>query len=239
MVSRDAFDIEGLGGRNIESFWQEGLIRTPADIFRLGKKENLLIKREGWGEKSVKNLLQALEAGRRIELPRFIYALGIRQVGQATARLLARRYRSFKELSNTIDSAKDGIGGAYQSLVDIDGIGASVTDDLIVFFSEKHNEEAMHELISEVEVQDLTYDPIHNSLISGKILVFTGTLKSMGRSEAKVRAEMLGARVTSSISSKTDFIIAGTGAGAKLKKATELGISVLTEEEWFAHINQS
>ena len=239
LVSRDAFDIEGLGGRNIESFWHEGLIRTPADIFRLGKKVNLLIEREGWGEKSVENLLQALEDGRRIELPRFIYALGIRQVGQATARLLARRYGSFKALSNTIVAAKDGNGGAYQSLVDIDGIGAGVTDDLIVFFSEKHNQEAIRELISEVEVQDLTYDPIHNSLISGKILVFTGTLKSMGRSEAKVRAEMLGARVSSSISSKTDFIIAGTGAGAKLKKATELGISVLTEEEWFAHINKS
>ena len=239
LVSRDAFDIEGLGGRNIESFWQEGLIRTPADIFRLGKKVNLLIEREGWGVKSVKNLLQALEDGRRIELPRFIYALGIRQVGQATARLLARRYGSFKALSNTIDAARDGLGGAYQSLVDIDGIGAGVTEDLIVFFSEKHNQEAIRELISEVEVQDVTYDPIHNSLISGKILVFTGTLKSMGRSEAKVRAEMLGARVSSSISSKTDFIIAGTGAGAKLKKATELGISVLTEEEWSARINQS
>ena len=238
LVSRDAFDIEGLGGRNVESFWQEGLIRTPADIFRLGKKTNLLIEREGWGERSVKNLLQALEDGRSIELPRFIYALGIRQVGQATARLLAHRYGSFKALSSAIDAAKDGYGGAYQSLVEIDGIGAGVVEDLMAFFSGKHNQDAIRELISEIEVQDLTYDSIQNSLISGKTLVFTGTLESMGRSEAKVRAEMLGARVSSSISSKTDFIIAGTGAGAKLKKAKELGISVLTEEEWFAHINQ-
>ena len=122
--------------------------------------------------------------------------------------------------------------------MEIDGIGAGVVEDLMAFFSGKHNQDAIRELISEIEVQDLTYDSIQNSLISGKTLVFTGTLESMGRSEAKVRAEMLGARVSSSISSKTDFIIAGTGAGAKLKKAKELGISVLTEEEWFAHINQ-
>jgi len=235
-VSRDAFDIEGFGGRNIEAFWADGLIRTPADIFRLGDHRDVLAEREGWGEKSVVNLLDALDERRRIELPRFIYALGIRRVGQATARLLARNYGSLDAVLEAMQAAQDAESEAYQSLVDIDGIGPGVAEDLLAFFAEPHNLEVVGDLAGLVEVVPFEAADTSSSPVAGKTVVFTGTLEQMGRNEAKARAETLGAKVSGSVSKKTDIVIAGPGAGSKLKKAEELGVRVMTEQEWLEFI---
>lgn len=235
-VSRDAFDIEGFGGRNIEAFWADGLIRTPADIFRLGDHRDVLAEREGWGEKSVVNLLDALDERRRIELPRFIYALGIRRVGQATARLLARNYGSLDAVLEAMQAAQDPDSEAYQSLVDIDGIGPGVAEDLLAFFAEPHNLEVIGNLAGLVEVAPFEASDTSSSPVAGKTVVFTGTLEQMGRNEAKARAETLGAKVSGSVSKKTDIVVAGPGAGSKLKKAEELGVRVMTEQEWLEFI---
>jgi DNA ligase (NAD+) len=235
-VSRDAFDIEGFGGRNIEAFWADGLIRTPADIFRLGDHRDVLAEREGWGEKSVINLLDALDERRRIELPRFIYALGIRRVGQATARLLARNYGSLDAVLEAMQAAQDAESEAYQSLVDIDGIGPGVAEDLLAFFAEPHNLEVVGDLAGLVEVVPFETADTSSSPVAGKTVVFTGTLEQMGRNEAKARAETLGAKVSGSVSKKTDIVVAGPGAGSKRKKAEELGVRVMTEQEWLEFI---
>jgi DNA ligase (NAD+) len=235
-VSRDAFDIEGFGGRNIEAFWTDGLIRTPADIFRLGEHQDALAEREGWGEKSVANLLDALDERRRIELPRFIYALGIRQVGQATARLLARNYGALEAVLEAMQAAQDSESEAYQALVDIDGIGPGVAEDLLAFFAEPHNLEVIRDLADLVEVLPFEAADTSSSPVAGKTVVFTGTLEAMGRNEAKARAETLGAKVSGSVSKKTDIVVAGPGAGSKLKKAEEFGVQVMTEQEWLDFI---
>jgi len=235
-VSRDAFDIEGFGGRNIEAFWTDGLIRTPADIFRLGEHQDALAEREGWGEKSVANLLDALDERRRIELPRFIYALGIRQVGQATARLLARNYGALEAVLEAMQAAQDPESEAYQALVDIDGIGPGVAEDLLAFFAEPHNLEVIRDLADLVEVLPFEAADTSSSPVAGKTVVFTGTLEAMGRNEAKARAETLGAKVSGSVSKKTDIVVAGPGAGSKLKKAEEFGVQVMTEQEWLDFI---
>jgi DNA ligase (NAD+) len=235
-VSRDAFDIEGLGAKNIESFWGEGWLNSPADIFDV---ENLTAKlegREGWKEKSIDNLRNAIEERRRIGLDRFIYALGIRQVGQATARLLARTYGSFQALKDAMFAAQDRESEAYADLIDIDQIGPSVADDLLGFFAEDHNLEVLAALEKALDIQDMEAADTSGSPVAGKTVVFTGTLETMGRSEAKAKAESLGAKVSGSVSKKTDYVVAGPGAGSKLKKAEELGVAVLTEEEWAALI---
>jgi DNA ligase (NAD+) len=231
-VSRDAFDIEGLGGRNIEQFWADGLIASPADVFRLAERRDELAEREGWGEKSADNLVAALEERRRIELPRFIYALGIRQVGQATARLLAKNYGSLATLRAALVEAADDQSDAYKSLIDIDGIGPGVAEDLLAFFREPHNRDVIDDLAALVDVEDFVVSEASGSPVVGKTVVFTGTLETMGRNEAKARAEALGAKVAGSVSAKTDIVVAGPGAGSKLKKAEELGLTVMTEEEW-------
>ncbi len=231
-VSRDAFDIEGFGGKHIEAFWQDGIVEQPADIFRLGDKRDDIAAREGWGEKSVDNLLAAIEDRRAIELARFIYSLGIRQVGQATARLLASRYGSLDQWRLAMTAAGDESSEAYADLVDIDGIGPSMADDLRGFFQEEHNLEVLKALEAELEIQDFESAAITDSAISGKTLVFTGNLEAMSRSEAKARAEALGAKVAGSVSKKTDLVIAGPGAGSKRKKAEELKVKVISEEEW-------
>jgi DNA ligase (NAD+) len=233
-VSRDAFDIEGLGGRNIEQFWADGLIARPGDIFRLADRRNELAEREGWGTKSADNLVAALEDKRRIGLPRFIYALGIRQIGQATARLLAKNYGSLASLRAALVEATDDQSEAYKSLIDIDGIGPDVAEDLLAFFGERHNLDVVDDLASLVDVEDFVLSEASGSPVVGKTVVFTGTLETMGRNEAKARAEALGAKVAGSVSAKTDIVVAGPGAGSKLKKAEELGVTVMTEEEWLA-----
>ncbi|MDE0779211.1 MAG: NAD-dependent DNA ligase LigA [Alphaproteobacteria bacterium] len=230
-VSRNAFDIEGLGAKNITAFHANGLVEGPADIFRLHEKRDILLDREGWGEQSVDNLLDAINERRTIELDRFVYALGIRQIGQATARLLARTYGNIETLHNAMAQAQDREGEAYQDLLNIDGIGASVAEDLLAFIHEDHNRQVLENLKEQLNIEDFVL-PASDSAFAGKTIVFTGTLEKMTRFEAKARAESLGAKVSGSVSSKTDLVVAGPGAGSKAKKATELGIEMIDEDTW-------
>ncbi len=231
-VSRDAFDIEGLGGRHVEAFLEDGLIATPVDIFDLKEKRADIAARDGWGEKSADNLLDAIDARRTIELPRFIFALGIPQIGQATARLLAGRYGDLESLRESMLEAQDEEGEAYAELIDIDGIGHSMAADLIGFFKEPHNLQLLDKFTDRLNVQPFEQRAVSSSPVAGKTVVFTGTLEKMGRAEAKATAESLGAKVAGSVSKKTDIVIAGPGAGSKLKKAEEFGVSVIDENAW-------
>jgi DNA ligase (NAD+) len=236
-VSRNAFDIDGLGERHIIAFRKDGLLHGPADIFRLKDKAELIREREGWGEKSVANLLAAIEARRRIPLDRFIYALGIRQVGEATAKLLARHYRSLAAWREGMIGASDPASDAYRELDSIDGIGPSVAADIIAFFAEPHNLAVLDDLAREVRVEDFAAPSKAGSPLAGKTVVFTGTLEKMTRSEAKARAEALGATVAASVSRKTDYVVIGADAGSKASKARDLGVATLREEEWLGLIS--
>ena len=231
-VSRNAFDIDGLGGKHIETFWNEKLISTPADIFRLFEKQEAFNEREGWGEKSVTNLLASIEARRSIQLDRLIYSLGIRQVGQATARLLARNYGSLAAWREAMDEARDHESPAYEDLVNIDGIGPLVAHDIIAFCSEPHNREVLDDLEQVLNVEQVAEISTAESPVTGKTVVFTGTLDTMTRSEAKARAEALGAKVAGTVSKKTDYVVVGADAGSKAQKAEQLGVTVLEEGEW-------
>jgi DNA ligase (NAD+) len=238
-VSRLAFDIEGLGAKIIEQFYEEGLIKSPADIFRLeqGNKGTLtpIRAREGWGDLSEKNLFASINERRTVALSRFIYALGIRQIGEATAKMLAAHYVSIEGLRTGLDAAQDREGEAYQALINMDGIGASMADDLLGFFAEQYNRDVLDDLQSHLSIEPFEAVQTTDSALSGKIVVFTGAL-NISRSEAKAQAERLGAKVTGSVSKKTDFLIAGEDAGSKLKKAKELGVETLTETQWLEMI---
>jgi DNA ligase (NAD+) len=231
-VSRNAFDIEGLGTKHIQAFWQDGLIARPGDIFRLRDRAGEIRGREGWGGKSVDNLLAAIESRRTIGLDRFIYALGIRQVGQATARLLAKQYGALSAWREAMMAAEDPDSDAYRDLVNIDGIGPSVAADLTAFFAELHNRQVLDDLQSRLDVEDFNAPQASGSPITGKTVVFTGTLENMTRGEAKARAESLGAKVAGSVSKNTDYVVVGADAGSKARKASELGVTTLTEREW-------
>ena len=243
-VSRDAFDIEGLGGKHIQAFLDDGLIKTPGDIFRLVDHEADISQREGWGAQSASKLVKAIETRRTISLDRFIYALGIRQVGQATAKLLARSYGDFaawrramraayEERSKAPEARKPAeVGEHYAELCNIEGIGMSVADDLVYFFGEKHNLDILDDLEEELTIEAIEAPAASGSPVAGKTVVFTGTLETMTRSEAKARAESLGAKVAGSVSKKTDYVVVGADAGSKAKKAEELGVETLTEQEW-------
>ncbi|MEZ5852142.1 MAG: NAD-dependent DNA ligase LigA [Hyphomicrobiaceae bacterium] len=320
-VSRNAFDIEGLGEERIALFFDEGLIRTPADIFTLQARDavsdNPLARRKGFGAKSVDNLFAAIEARRKVALDRFIFALGIRHVGETTARDLARAFTDWPAFRVAIDravaarpgsawrrltsipgvgektaaTAMHAISRASHALLDsalpgtlaekllalklvptraasplaaafhddpadlvaiaqaavgeapgdgflelaaLDGIGEVVTLSLIDFFSEPHNQTALVDLLEQVDPQPVERPVTQQSSVTGKTVVFTGTLERMGRNEAKAQAERLGAKVAGSVSKKTDYVIAGADAGSKLTKAQELGVTVLTEDEWLA-----
>jgi len=235
-VSRNAFDIEGLGEKHIKSFYDDGLIQSPPDIFTLAARDkrasSKLAMREGWGELSAGNLFDAIEARRNVRLDRFIYALGIRHVGETTARLLARNYGSAAAFLKAMRAAaKDREGEAFAELDNIEGIGPTVAAAIADFFAEPHNVAVVDELLKEVRPEPLEAVD-HASPISGKTVVFTGTLERMTRSEAKASAERLGAKVAGSVSKNTDYVVAGPGAGSKLKNAKDLGVNVLTEEEW-------
>jgi DNA ligase (NAD+) len=231
-VSRDAFDIEGLGERHIQAFWKDGLLKGPADIFRLAKRRDEIAGRDGWGEKSTHNLLAAIESRREVPLERFIYALGIPQVGQSTARLLARQYGTCESWCRAMTAAVDMNADAYAELTNIDGIGPSMARDLVVFFAEIHNRSAIEDLVSEIAVRPFTPPAVTGSPLSGRTIVFTGALARMTRSEAKARAEALGAKVAGSVSKKTDFVVIGADAGTKAAKAGALGVKILSEEDW-------
>jgi DNA ligase (NAD+) len=232
-VSRLAFDIEGLGDERIEAFRADRLVERPGDVFRLARHAAALAEREGWGEKSVERLLRAIEARRRISLDRFIFALGIRQIGEATAKLLARRYSTLAAWRKAMEAAaKDPEGEAAQELDAIEQIGPSVAADLRAFFAEKHNRDALDDLAREVEVEAAPRPKASGSPVAGKTVVFTGTLESLTRQEAKARAEALGAHVAGSVSKKTDYVVVGADAGSKAKKAAEFGVRTLSEREW-------
>jgi DNA ligase (NAD+) len=235
-VSRNAFDIEGMGAKIIEEFYEDGMIKTPADIFRLAEKDKgsltPLRAREGWGEQSAKNLYEAIEKRREIALDRFVYALGIRQIGEATAKKLAGFYGTFPHMREEMEKAQDRAGDAYKDMMNIEDVGPSVADDLLGFFAEKHNRKILDDLEKQLTILAYEKPAAVNSPVAGKTVVFTGTLVTMTRAEAKAMAERLGAKVAGSVSKKTDYVIAGEDAGSKLKNARELGVSVLTEEEW-------
>ena len=235
-VSRNAFDIEGLGEKHIKAFCADGLIQSPPDIFTLEKRDqrasSKLAKREGWGETSAKKLFAAIEARRNVRLDRFIYALGIRHVGETTARLLAGNYGTTDAfLAAMREAGVDREGDAFAALDNIDGIGPAVAVAIADFFAETHNIEVVEDLLKEVTPAPLEKVK-HGSPVSAKTVVFTGTLERMTRSEAKARAERLGAKVAGSVSKNTDYVVAGPGAGSKLKNAKDLGVKVLSEEEW-------
>lgn len=241
-VSRNAMDIEGLGGERVEDFYRDGLVTRPQDIFTLERRNaqslTRLEAREGWGPQSARNLFAAIEARRSVELPRFVFALGIRHVGETGGKLLARHFHTFAALRDAARRAAAGDEAAYQDFIAIDGIGAVVADALVEFFREEHNEEMLDALLEEVTPQPFEESVATDSPVVGKTVVFTGTLEQMTRDEAKAMAERLGAKVAGSVSAKTDIVVAGPGAGSKRKKAEELGLQILDEEGWFALVGR-
>jgi DNA ligase (NAD+) len=251
-VSREAFDIEGLGTKNIEAFWQAGLVQTPPDIFRLHEHRETLLAWEGWGQQSVKNLMDAIEARRRIDLDRFIYALGIQEVGTTTGRTLARTYatleawdaamsKAAEERAANSDEAKkpERVGEHYAELCAVESIGMTVADAICEFFQEPHNREVLEALEREVTVEAFVDTRASDTPVSGKTIVFTGTMEKMTRSEAKSRAEAMGAKVSGSVSKKTDYVVAGADAGSKATKARELGVTLLSEDDWLQLIGEA
>ncbi|WP_417513962.1 NAD-dependent DNA ligase LigA [Minwuia sp.] len=234
-VSRNGFDIEGLGTKQIEMFYAAGEVTAPADIFTLkARNDDLkLEEREGFGDLSVKNLFEAIDARREIGLDRFLFALGIRNIGQQTSRVLAANYLSLEALLTVLDKAvEEGPEGeAWSELTGIDGIGNTAIGALTGFLDEPHNRKVLDDLLAQVTVTDFDA-PAQDSPVAGKTVVFTGTLEAMTRDEAKARAESLGAKVSGSVSKKTDYLVAGPGAGSKAKKAADLGVTTLTEQEW-------
>jgi len=232
-VSRRAFDIEGFGEKQVEYFFERGWVKEPADIFTL-KARNRTIRLEeveGYGETSVRNLFEAIEARRRIGLDRFIYALGIRHVGETTALALARGYGSWKAFHDACLKIAAGDEEAIAEMDSLDQIGPTVIAAVKAYFGEKHNLGIVERLTKEVTVLDA--ERPKESPVAGKTVVFTGSLEKMTRDEAKAMAERLGAKVAGSVSKKTDYLVAGPGAGSKLDKAREAGVNVLTEDEWF------
>lgn len=225
-VSRGALDIEGLGEKSIAEFIELGWLHSPADIFRLRKLRDQLIGREGWKEKSVDNLLGSIEAKREPDGPRFLFGLGIRHIGIVTAKDLLKCFGTIEELRRVATSPD-----AHAELAAVEGVGPVVAEALVDFFHEEHNREALDDLLSEVRPKPFVTDAKQTEW-TGKTIVFTGSLETMSRDEAKAQAERLGARAAGSVSVKTDLVVAGPGAGSKLKKAEELGIRVINEAEW-------
>jgi len=233
-VSRRAFDIEGLGEKQIELFFEREWVQEPAQIFTLEERnrEIKLESEEGFGEVSVKNLFNSIRARRAISLERFIYALGMRHVGETTARALARGYSSWLAFHDAALRVASADAAARADMDTLDQIGDTVIDSIATYFGEKHNRGIVERLVAQVNISDAE-KPASDSPIAGKTVVFTGALEKMTRDEAKAMAERLGAKVAGSVSAKTDYLVAGPGAGSKLAKAKEAGVAVLTEEEWF------
>jgi DNA ligase (NAD+) len=230
--SRRAFDIDGMGEKTVVEFHAAGWLHGPADIFRLRAKEGEIAAREGWGELSARNLVRGIEARRRIGLARCIFALGIRRIGETNAKLLARHYTSFANWREQMIAATTIGSDARLALGSIIGIGEAIAEELVDFFGEPRNLAVLDDLLDELTVADEAPAAGEDAALSGKIVVFTGTLETMTRPEAKARAELLGARVTDSVSKKTDLVVVGADAGSKAKKAAELGVKTISEQEW-------
>ena len=236
-VSRRAFDIEGLGEKQIELFFEKEWVKEPADIFTLEKKHKRdLLELEGFGETSVRNLFNAIEARRTIALDRFIYALGIRQVGETTALALARGYGSWKAFHDAGLKVAKGDDDVIAEMDALDQIGDTVIRAVAAYFGESHNRGIVERLTKEVKILDAE-KPKKDTAVAGKTVVFTGALEKMTREEAKAQAERLGAKAAGSVSKKTDYVVAGPGAGSKLADAKKFGVTVLTEDEWLKLIN--
>lgn len=241
-VSRNAFDIDGLGDKQIQEFYDAGIVMSAADIFTLQKRDERSQKklkdREGYGDVSIRNLFSAIDARRKVELHRLIFALGIRHVGEGNAKLLARHYGTLDAFVDAMRAAAKGQGEdgnnteAYADLNGIEGVGEVVADAVVEFFAEPRNIKALDDLLAEIDVLPAE-QAAKDSPVSGKTVVFTGSLEKMTREEAKAMAERLGAKVSGSVSKKTDLVVAGPGAGSKLKEAEKHGVQVLSEDDWF------
>ena len=235
-VSRRAFDIEGLGEKQLTAFNARGWIVEPADIFKLARDERKLselVETEGYGHTSVANLAAGIEARRTIALDRFIYALGIRHIGESTAMVMARGYGSAQVFLDSMDRVAAREPAAIEELDALDQIGTAVIEAAADYFAEDHNRRLVQDLANQLTIQDAE-QPKQDTAVAGKTVVFTGALERMTRDEAKAQAERLGAKVSGSVSKKTDIVVAGPGAGSKLKTAADLGIQVLTEDEWLS-----
>ncbi len=238
-VSRKAFDIEGLGERQLAAFYDEGLVREPADIFKLARSEAalaILRTREGYGETSIRNLVAAIEARRTISLARFIFALGIRHVGETTAVTLARGYGSAQAFLAAMSQLARGDTAAAEELDAMDQVGEAVVEAARAYFAEDHNRSRVDHLSEQLTIEDAE-PPTSDTAVAGKTVVFTGSLETLTRDEAKAQAERLGAKVAGSVSKKTDIVVAGPGAGSKLKQAQVLGLHIMSEEEWLTLAN--
>jgi len=234
-VSRRAYDIDGLGEKQIALFFELGLIKEPADIFKLSNHRDSLETLEGFGKTSIDNLFAAIEARRTISFQRFLYALGIRHIGQGNAGLMAAHFQTQETLRSQLDDLEDRASVHYLSLLGIDGVGEAAANAFCQFMTAPENRTVINNLLEHV-----TIEPVEkiesDSVVSGKTVVFTGKLEKFSRDEAKARAQKLGAKVSGSISGKTDFLVAGPGAGSKLTKAQSLGVKVLSEDEWLKMI---
>ncbi|MDP2779870.1 NAD-dependent DNA ligase LigA [Devosia sp.] len=239
-VARDAMDIDGLGDRQVTQFYEEGRIARPADIFTLKARDERSVKKlkdvDGFGATSVRKLFDAIEARREPELDRFIYALGIRHVGETTAALLAKTFTTMEAFRDTASAAAHAEGDKHAVFPQINGIGDTVRSSVMAFFANDRNIEALDDLLAQVRPKPYVVTIAADSAVAGKTVVFTGSLERMTRSEAKAMAERLGAKVAGSISAATDILVAGPGAGSKLKKAEELGVEVISEDEWFERV---
>ncbi|WP_227267954.1 NAD-dependent DNA ligase LigA [Roseobacter weihaiensis] len=239
-VSRAAFDIEGLGAKQVEQFYADGWITGPADIFRLRERYSdglqQLKNREGWGEKSANNLFDAIDEKRKISLTRLIFSLGIRHVGEAASNLIAMHYGTAEAFLDAMDAAADQTGPAWESLLSIDGVGEVMATSLVHSLTQPSERASIDALLQQLNVQPVARPTAEGSPVAGQTVVFTGTLEKMTRAEAKARAERLGAKVSGSVSAKTDLLVAGPGAGSKARKAAELGIRTLDEDGWLALI---
>ena len=240
-VSRGAFDIDGLGNKQIEQFYQLGWVKEPADIFKLKLRYENGIKRlenrDGWGQKSANNLFNAIEAKRIIPLNKMLYALGIRHVGETSAMLLSKHYKSFDNLKKSMNEAKSLEGSSWSDLMSIDGVGEILAKAVVQIFNNPAQRQIIDNLVEELVIEDETENIVSGSPLEGMVVVFTGSLELMTRSEAKISAEKFGAKVSGSVSKKTDLVVSGPGAGSKEKKAIELGVKVLSESEWLKLIN--
>jgi DNA ligase (NAD+) len=241
--ARAAFDIDGLGAKQVEQFHSDGWIGEPADIFtlrdRYGSGPRQLKNREGWGAKSATKLFEAIDEKRKIPLNRVIFALGIRHVGEAAATLFARHFGTWDAFASAVRSAHEQIGEQWDDLLSIDGVGAVMAGSLTTSFAQENEWASISRLIDQLDIQSVSQPAQSDSPVAGKIVVFTGSLEKMTRAEAKARAESLGAKVSGSVSAKTDLLVAGPGAGSKAKKAAELGIETLDEDGWLTLIQNT
>lgn len=235
-VSRGAFDIDGLGARQVEQFYADEWIKEPADIFTLRARFSTgmqqLKNREGWGEKSASGLFAAIDDKRKIPFARLLFGLGIRHVGEAASNMIALHYGTWVALKQAMEDARAQEGAVWDDLIGIDGMGAVMAGSLVGAFAQEAERASILRLVEQLDVQEAKRADTSGSPVAGKTVVFTGTLEKMSRAEAKARAERLGAKVSGSVSAKTDLLVAGPGAGSKAKKAVELGIETLDEDGW-------